>query len=248
MLRKNDQHFTWFEFKLLQNYPVKHAVFTRKGGVSKGAFDSLNLGDNVGDDPNSVQKNKERVQEKMKVDELCFLNQVHGDAVEEVTASDDVLHADGMVVTKKDIGIAIRHADCQAAIFYDRKNHILANVHAGWRGNVQNIYQKALKRMEEIAKTKPEDVIACISPSLGPTNAEFVHYEKELPKSFWKHKDEKHRFNLWNVAKQQLIDLKIPSDQIEIASLCTYQNEGDFYSFRRERKTGRNATVCSLID
>ncbi len=246
MLRKNDSHFVWYEFELLQKYPVKHAVFTRKGGVSKAPFDSLNVGDNVGDDPEDVRENKSRIAEKFSVNHLQFLTQVHGNDVEQITKKDDALSADGMVTTQKGLALAIRHADCQAAIFYDRKNHVLANVHAGWRGNVQHIYHRTLEKMKQITDTKPEDVIACISPSLGPTFAEFVNYKTEFPESFWKYQDENNHFNLWKIAKDELLELNIPEEQIEIASICTYINEGDFFSFRRVRETGRNATLCSL--
>ncbi len=246
MLRKKSKDLVWYEFELLQNLPIKHAVFTRNGGVSKFPFDSLNVGDSVGDDPVAIAENKRRMAKLLQLKKLTFLNQEHKDGIEEIKSGDEVLNADGMITTKKNVGIAIRHADCQAAIFYDTKNHVLANVHAGWRGNVQNIYARTLEKMKALANTDPKDVIACISPSLGPIAAEFVNYENELPQSFWKHKDAKNRFDLWGIARQQLKDCGIPEKQIEIASICTHANEGDFYSYRRERATGRNATVCAL--
>lgn len=247
MLRKKDKHFIWYEFELLQDYPIKHAVFTRNGGVSKPPFDTLNVGENVGDLESAVQENKDRIGEKLGVDRLQFLTQVHGNDVEEITVDESAISADGMVTKKKGIGIAVRHADCQAAIFYDKKNHILANVHAGWRGNVLNIYQKTLEKMKRIADTQAKDVVACISPSLGQQAAEFINYKTEFPKEFWQHKDQNNRFNLWEIGKNQLLELGIPEDQVEIASICTFANEGDFYSFRRNKETGRNATVCALL-
>ena len=78
--------------------------------------------------------------------------------------------------------LMIHHADCQAAIFYDPVVHALANVHCGWRGSIQNVYQETLAHMFQTFGSKAENVLVAISPSLGPQNAEFVNFEQELPK------------------------------------------------------------------
>ncbi len=148
---------------------------------------------------------------------------------------------------KRGVGLGVRHADCQAAIFYDPKKHVIAGVHAGWRGNVKNIYKKTIQQMKRTYGTNPKDLIVCISPSLGPSNAEFTNYKTELPESFWRFKEQECHFNLWEIASGQLIELGVPEDQIEIASICTFDHENDFFSFRRERKTGRNLTLCGII-
>lgn len=236
----------WFEFEILQGHPLVHGVFTRRGGVSEPPFNSLNLADNLGDDPDAVIENKRRIAKALDINLPIFLNQVHSDRVHEIVLSDQVLEADGMVTCQKDIPIAIRHADCQAAIFYDPVHHAVANVHAGWRGNVQNIYAKTVEKMIRLFGTDPEELIVCISPSLGPKHAEFVNYENELPRDFWIHKNEKHQFNLWSIAKDQLTAMKIPDSQIEIASFCTFENKDDFFSYRRSKLTGRNATIVCL--
>ncbi len=243
MIRKNLGEIVWYEFELLQGYPLVHGIFTRRGGVSEAPFDSLNVGDNLGDDKDATEENKRRMANALGINLPIFLKQSHSDRVHEIGETDE---ADGMVTGQKEIPIAIRHADCQAALFYDPVHHALANVHAGWRGNVQNIYAKTVEKMELLFGTRPEELIVCISPSLGPRKAEFINYERELPRDFWIHKNETHHFNLWNIAKGQLIAAKIPEAQIEIASLCTFENEEDFFSFRRSKTTGRNATVASL--
>ena len=234
MLRKNDKQLVWYEFELLQSAPLKHAVFTKRGGMSFANCDESLVG------------NIERIQGSFGVKKMMFVNQVHGKDVELVHASASVLTADGMVTKNNDVALAIKHADCQAAIFYDQKNHLIANVHSGWRGNVQNIYKRTVEKMKKEGNTNPQDLIVCISPSLGPKAAQFTNFKKDFPKHFWKYKDENDCFNLWEIARDQLLELSIPADQIEIASKCTYENKEDFFSYRRGKDLGRNATVCAL--
>ena len=243
MIRKNAGEIVWYEFELLQDCTLTHGIFTRRGGVSQAPFDSLNVGENLGDDKAAIEENKRRIANVLDIDIPIFLEQSHSDRVHEISEAND---ADGMVTQQKGLPIAIRHADCQAAIFYDPVHHALANVHAGWRGNVQNIYAKTVRKMGRLFGTKPQELLVCISPSLGPRQAEFIHYEKELPRNFWAHKNETDHFNLWNIAKEQLKAEGIPERQIEVASLCTFENGEDFYSYRRSKLTGRNATVACL--
>ena len=141
----------------------------------------------------------------------------------------------------------IKHADCQAAIFYDPVHHAVSCVHAGWRGNVQNIYAHAIAFMAGKFHSQPADILVCISPSLGPHFSEFKNYKTEFPESFWPFQIRPNYFNLWEISRTQLQECGILPHHIEIASICTYANEQDFFSYRRDKVTGRNATVVALF-
>src|SRR5690606_29333339 len=104
---------------------------------------------------------------------------------------------DGMMTAQEGTGLLIRHADCQAAIFYDPKRRVIANIHCGWRGSVQNIYQKTVTQMEERYGTRARDLFVCIGPSLGPYHAEFIHYKEEIPPSFWAFQVRPNHFDFW---------------------------------------------------
>ena len=142
----------------------------------------------------------------------------------------------------------MKHADCQAAIFYDPVHHALANVHSGWRGNVKNIYQTTILKMASVFGTKPQDLLVGISPSLGPQHAEFKNYKVEFPEHFWSFQVCPEYFDLWAIARHQLEEAGVLPYHIEIAGICTYANKEDCYSYRRDKVTGRHATLAMLRD
>jgi len=226
MIRRKKENIQWLEFELLQPFPeVVHGVFTRHGGLSFTEEGSLSL-----------------VSKLLSLSSLEAPKQVHSDVVEIVPPKGE---CDGLITAERGVGLLIRHADCQAAIFFDPKQKVIANVHCGWRGNVQNIYAKTMKKLKELG-CKPEDLLVCISPSLGPENAEFIHHEKELPESFRPFQVKENYFDFWKIAKMQLEEEGVLEKNIEIAKICTFSAEEDFFSYRRDTKTGRNATVVSL--
>nr|MCH9703849.1 polyphenol oxidase family protein [Chlamydiota bacterium] len=192
-----------YTFQIFSGLPLTHAVFSRHGGVSEGDFTSLNMGLSQGDDPQSVMQNRQIACEKLNLDTLCSLKQVHSDLIVEAdpTAS---IEADGQMTNHPRLGLLILHADCQAAIIYDPINHALANVHCGWRGNVQNIYAKTVAQMAARFGSNPENLLVGISPSLGPEAAEFVNFKDEFPDCYWDFQQKNH-FDLWELSRYQLI-------------------------------------------
>lgn len=247
MIRKQKEGLEWLEFDLLQPFPeVVHGVFLRSGGTSENAYSSLNVGGGSGDCKEKIAKNRSIVQKSLGVASLISCLQVHGDNVKDVSELTLEEGCDGMITKEKNQALMIKHADCQAAIFFDPVNKIIANVHSGWRGNVQNIYAKTVEKMQAMGSL-PQDLIVCISPSLGPERAEFVNFETEFPFSFWAFQIRLNYFDLWEISRSQLEEAGVPSGQIEIAGICTYDNPADFYSYRRDKVTGRNATVVALI-
>ena len=178
--------------------------------------------------------------------EHLFAKQVHGGVVREVIGEEVLGECDGLLTSQLDKALVISHADCQAAIFYDPVQHILANIHCGWRGNVQNIYKNAVGMFTKRG-TKPSDLFVCISPSLGPQNAEFIHYQKEWPEALWKFRLEENRFDLWALSTHQLQQEGVLLSHIEVAGMCTKAQKEDFFSFRGEKITGRNSTIAKLL-
>lgn len=175
---------------------------------------------------------------------FVFCHQCHGKEVHAVDSSTQtLLKGDALSTNQPGFGLRIAHADCQAAIFYDPIKKAIANVHCGWRGSVQNIYLETVQHMKERYGSNPKDLLVGISPSLGPQHAEFIHYETELPPHFWKHKKGNY-FDFWAISKEQLEESGV--HHIEIASLCTYKNEQDFFSYRRDKTSNRNYTFAML--
>jgi polyphenol oxidase len=196
-----------------------------------------------------VRENVSRIQRVLGVDHLISEHQVHGTHIALVEGPCVEVDGDGMMTRHPHLGLMVKHADCQAAIFYDPIAGALANVHCGWRGNVQNLYGTAVCRMQEAFGSRPENILVGVSPSLGPENSQFIHYAQELPESFLPYQIKPCYFDLWAIARAQIEAAGILPHHIQIASICTYSNPEDFFSFRRDhRKTGNHATVAFLRD
>ena len=248
MIKKEKNGLCWFEFDLLQSCPhVKHGCFTRLGGTSCSPFASLNVGLVENENPSSVFENRKKIQ-KILVGNgtLIDCNQVHGSDLTCITTTPSS-PCDGLITHQPNTTLLIKHADCQAALFFDPEHNVIANVHAGWRGSVQNIYAKTVHTLHTTYGTNPHLLLACISPSLGPDHAEFINWQKELPPSFSSFQKRPNYFNFWKISRMQLLECGLLPEHVEIASLCTYELKDLFFSHRRDKGiTGRNATCIAL--
>jgi YfiH family protein len=166
---------TWPAFDPL---PVEALVTTRHGGVSAGRYATLNLSFAVGDEAANVRENRRRAAAPLGADpaDFVFAAQVHGRHAEVVStadrgrgtlsADDAVGPADALVTAAPGTVLAILVADCVPIVLYDPGAHVLACVHAGWRGTVARAAEAALAAMCSLG-TRPRDVIACIGPSVA---------------------------------------------------------------------------------
>ena len=143
-------------------------------------------------------------------------------------------------------GLVIQAADCQSVMLCDPVRGVAANIHSGWRGSISNIIGACIDTMKREFAVDPADLSAGIGPSLGPCCAEFVHYRKEIPEGFWKYKDDKDRFDFWQISRDQLMAAGVKPENVECAHVCTMCNPQLFYSYRREGSTGRFAAVLGL--
>jgi YfiH family protein len=253
MKRIEKNGLVFYKSSLLETYQnVMHAFFTKIGGVSLTPYLGLNLGLHTDDNLKDINENLKRVKEVLGIDTFYALHQVHGDKCLHI--DDESLYYtngyDAMITKLSNKPMLISHADCQPALFYDKKRHVLATVHSGWKGSVLNIYEKTLQNFEDLFFSKREDILVAIGPCLGPQHAEFIHFEKELPKHFWAYKDDHNRFDFWQLSFDQLTKAGIKKQHIDIARLCTYSNENEFYSFRRQhdkkKLLGANALVAFM--
>lgn len=253
MLFRECNGIQWLEFELLAECPIVHGCLMRKGGESEGIWSSLNLGEKVGDVPAKVQANRKKVREAMAFKKIVGAKLCHGSTVLDVAGvEEDLPSSDALSTQTAGFGLMVTQADCQAAIVYDPIRHAIANVHCGWRGNVQNIYGSAVEHMKAIYGSRPADLLVCISPSLGPDNAEFSNYQTELPESFWDFQRKPEYFDLWAISEWQLIEAGVLKQHIQIAGIDTYANVEDYFSYRRSTHfgsiCGRQGTICGLKD
>ncbi|NGX37285.1 MAG: Laccase domain protein YfiH [Chlamydiae bacterium] len=228
MIRYKKENIEWLEFELLQSFPeIIHGVVLR----------CLDF-----DEKESYQK----VGSFFGIGRIVSSHQMHQDRIVCVP-QEMVGKCDGLMTKETDCGLVIQHADCQAAIFFDPTRKVIANIHCGWRGSVQNIYDKTVERMKGMG-CLAKDLIVCISPSLGPKKAEFVNHAVELPKTFLPFQVRSNYFDFWEISKMQLKEAGVLEKNIEIAGMCTYSEEKHFFSYRRDKKRQRHGTLVALKD
>jgi YfiH family protein len=241
-----------YRFPQLSAFPeVIHGVFTRQGGVSRGPYRSLNVSLAVGDLPSHVKENLWRVQQTLKLDELVGATQVHGLSEAVIKAgyaapAGEIPEVDILITAQPGLGLVIKQADCQAVMFYDPEQRVVAQTHCGWRGQIGGVLRETVSRLTLHFHSRPEALHAAIGPGLGPCCAEFRHYREEFPPELWKYQVRPGYFDLWQLSFDQLTAAGLRPDHIEIAALCTRCMATEFFSYRREQLTGRQAAVIAL--
>jgi YfiH family protein len=236
-------------FPALASANLVHGVFGRHGGVGAAPYHSLNLSFGVGDDPTTVLANRALLKKALELTTLVSARQVHGDRVLAITtqpAADFEAEGYDALITNCRTGLMVQQADCQAVIIHDPDTPALGLAHAGWRGSVAGIIGGTVRAMTETFGSDPARLRAAISPSLGPCCAEFVDYRRELPA--WMHdfqvRDD--YFDFPAITARQLAVAGVSPERISRAGLCT-RCTADYFSYRRDRVTGRFATVAALV-
>jgi YfiH family protein len=241
----------------LQRAGVRHAFTTRRGGVSRGAFASLNLGRGVADDPGAVVRNRDAVVRALGFHPRRHVEaaQVHGPLVAVVTADDagvKVEGADGMVTGDAALVLAVHAADCVPILLADPRTRTVAAVHAGWKGTAAGVAVEAVRLMVDRFGSRPETVLAAIGPSIGP-----CHYEVDEPVierlsvwSWWREMAIPNPRGRWQLDlraanRRQLADVGVLPEHIEVLDLCTYCRADLFFSHRRDRITGRMGAMIA---
>jgi len=140
----------------------------------------------------------------------------------------------------------IQQADCQAIIILDPDTPALGVVHVGWRGSVAGIIGTTVRALTESFGSDPARLRAAISPALGACCAEFINYRRELPAWMHAFQVRANYFDFPAISTHQLEEAGLIAERISRAGVCTRCNP-DYFSFRRDRITGRYATVAALV-
>ncbi|AGT70538.1 polyphenol oxidase [Chlamydia trachomatis] len=203
-------------FPELEYLPIRHGIFPKQD-----------------DKEEASQVSDEVISSSLGGNDFCNARQVHGTSVRYVTPKTPKrAPADGLFTTTLLLSLHIYHADCQAAIFYDPENHVIANVHAGWRGLVGNIYAVTVRLLKKTFNTRPQDLIVAISPSLGPDMAVYLDYKRLFPSSFFPLMPKENHLDFRAVARKQLLSEGLSSNHIFISERCTCSESNTFFSFR----------------
>jgi YfiH family protein len=238
--------------------PCRYSFFNSLGGISDGHFASLNIGSNVGDGEEKVAANRLLVKKSLGHRYTLSANQVHGidiyclhDRLEEDFEAGVQSGCDALLTNRVGVGLMIQHADCQPVLLYDPVTETIGAVHCGWRGSVQNILSRVVKKMVGEFGVDPGDVQAVIGPSLGPCCGEFISHQHELPVDFQQYMISENHFDFWQISASQLVECGVRIENIQTEEVCTACSR-DWFSYRRACRenngiTGRNCSVIALI-
>lgn len=225
---------------------VRALSTTRSGGVSRGAYTSLNLGQHVGDLPVSVAANRARLQSSLGRAQPRWLSQVHGTRVAMLDGMPVMQPADAAVASAPREACVVMTADCLPVIFCDKDGTKVAAAHAGWRGLSAGVLEAALESMG----VAPSDVLAWMGPAIGPKAYEvgdevrqaFAAHSADAGKAFAPGKvPGKWWCDLYMLARQRLEAAGVAS--IHGGGFCTFTDKERFFSFRRDGECGRMATL-----
>jgi len=226
---------------------VRAAFTTRLGGVSRGPFGEANLSWEVGDEREAIAANRAGLQRALGFTAWAEARQVHGvDVLIEpepglITDSPKVA-ADGLVTSRPGLVLAVKTADCQPILLAHASGRHVAALHCGWRGNRRDFPQKGVAAFCAACAVAPGEVFAVRGPSLGPGAAEFVNFYLEWGAGFGKYFDPVAKtMDLWRLTRDQLLQAGLRPERIFAVDLCTHGLPGTFFSYRRDKTTGRQA-------
>lgn len=230
---------------------VRAIVTTRAGGVSTGPYLGLNLGRSTGDDPEHVNRNRELLRAAVPA-ELRWLRQAHGATVVDAAQVAAPVEADASYAVEPNVLCVVSVADCLPVFLADRQGRAVAVAHAGWRGLAAGVLQATAHALRARLGEADARVQAWVGPGIGPAHFEvgadvLDAMERTLARAreaFAPVAGGKFRADLPALARQALAQVGVTD--VGGGTLCTYSEPSRFYSFRRDRITGRHAAVIWL--
>ncbi len=225
----------------------------RAGGVSAAPFDSLNLGRSAGDDRAAVDENRRRFEATLGVP-TRYLSQVHGARVARLTHADtDSCEADAAITTEPGLACTVMVADCLPVLFAAPAARGVGAAHAGWRGLAAGVLEATVRALCEAAACEPGDLSAWLGPCIGPrqfeVGADVQGAFGPLAAAHFTARPKPDGSPRW------LADLPaLARDRLRAAGVnrlsggawCTVEDASRFFSFRRDRVTGRMAAAVFI--
>ena len=237
--------------------PVRAAFTTRRGGVSRGAYRSLNLAYRGGDAARAVAANRRRLAAALGIAPGACVEaeQVHGTgiAVVEQAPRRPIPGVDALVTSERGFWLFIYAADCVPVLMLDVKTPAIAAVHAGWRGVAAGVVPAAVARMREAFGSAPRDCVAVLGPAIGG-----CCYEVDAPVAramggagWWPRAARPTGSGRWHLdlrtaVHEQLVASGVPARRVATVPYCTACRPDLFFSYRRDGICGRMAACIGL--
>ncbi|WP_287880661.1 peptidoglycan editing factor PgeF [Aquitalea sp.] len=227
---------------------VRTLITTRQGGRSLQPFNSFNLGTHVGDDPEAVAANRELLRSQLP-NEPAWLNQVHGTHVVNATeVGDSLLDADASYSVTAGTVCVVMTADCLPVLLCNDTGSVVAAAHAGWRGLCDGVLEASVAA----TGVEPSSLMAWLGPAIGPdafevgaeVRAAFMAADPAADQAFDAIGEDKYLADIYMLARQRLAALGI--ERVYGGDFCTVIDRERFFSYRRDKITGRMASLIWL--
>ena len=235
---------------------IQSLVTTRQGGSSSAPYDTLNLGDHVGDQSFKVMANRQILRKHLPA-EPVWLKQIHSIQVStpksRQQSSARPIEADAAVTNIPDEVLAILTADCLPVLIASNDGKVIGAAHAGWRGLCDGILENTIREMLKLThQSSADDLIAWMGPAIGPESFEvgedvvgrFQECDlHDIKKCFLPiaNKPEKYLADIYHLARDRL--KRVGVHAIFGGDLCTVLDRERFFSYRRDGVTGRFASL-----
>ena len=238
---------------------LRHGIFTRCGGVSSGAFSSLNLGASIGDDIEAVRENHARMYAAAEVNPAratsCWL--VHSRdviVVNEAQCGRQLPKADALITNLPDTPLVMRYADCVPLIAFDPLKRAIGLAHAGWRGTVMGMAAQLILALQRAFRSYPGDIEVLIGPAISQRNYQVGEEVAAQAAAYFGDsagvicRDPRDGTAYMDLQRANRLDLARQGvEKATVVDICTHDNSGEFFSHRAEKgKTGRFGVVVSL--
>jgi YfiH family protein len=226
--------------------PIKAYTSTRQDGFSSLPFDTFNMSYEVGDDPNSVLLNRNKLCEDLKIApyNLIIPKQNHGDNILKITNITDDREADSLYTSNKDLALSVLHSDCAPIFLYAKDKEIICSIHASIKGSLSAITKKAVETLIYKEKVDPKEIYAFFGPGVGFSHVEanediFKKVEKLGYPQCLKRSMKVDYLDVQLLNYMQLVDVGVLPGHIILNKYDTYDNANIFFSSMRNNITGR---------
>jgi YfiH family protein len=250
----------FYHFKFFEKYNALVHMVTKKSMQFPYTF-SLAL--HTGENKKEIIQNREILSAALsRKGKFSFVvaNQTHSDHIEVIEYNETkgwkslesaIANCDALITNLRGVVLTVLTADCVPVLLYDKKQNVVAAVHAGWRGTQAKIVFKTVQKMKKVYGSNPSDIIVGIAPAIGrccyEVGEDVGKHFLETPEGFTK-VNEKYMLDLPLINKKQLLDAGVKEENIEMSHICTACDSQSFFSYRKEQGcTGRFMSMIGLL-
>lgn len=251
-MKTTDDLISFENYVITPEWPVpsnvKSIITTRKGGISENNYASFNIAQHVEDNPEHVLANRSELR-KLLPSEPVWLSQVHGNRVIQANSNTSQnIEADAAVTNQPKVVLSIQTADCLPLLLCNQQATVVGACHAGWKGLANDVIENTVQEMQCSAET----IIAYLGPAIGPEKFEvgkevrevFVNKHSLAAFAFVQTSADKWLADIYALARIRLSAIGVTN--IYGGDFCTFSEETRFFSYRRDKQTGRMASLIWL--